>query len=631
MKRLENWTFRTLNLAARVVLLKSTIQVIPIYPLSVMAAPKGICNKLVEIYRKFLWGGPKQQKKWALCSWDSLTKPKEKGGLGLRDPWTLNQVLAAKLRWRWMQGGKDLWKEIWTSKYNMPDTLKQILRKQEAPRGSDIWNLTIQNRELNDAHIFWEIREGQIVIFWEEPWQQREKMLDLQGMQEIYRMRMDRDLILVKDYWTEDRGNVEWREWKPMDEWSRNATEDQKTTFSKELDSRKIKKRQGRDILRWGKETKGAFTIREAYKVKIQQEQGAAEEQKWRKIWRNKWWPKIKMFVWLVGKKRILTWDRIQKRGFSGPSRCSLCQLDKEDQEHLLNGCSAAQFQWEKTRNLFSTTDRNPQDIIQTLCDWGEGKFKSRIVRRAWNLTAGFNVWNLWKERNSRIFKGKASDLEEVWKRTLRQIRESILAENWAEEDWNTSEEETEILKRLNLDQGMIYHQKAKQHQPIAGQSHSIYQKSPEGFIKLNFDGAAKGNPGPAGFGGVFRNRQGEVEWIYAEHGGTMTNNEAEFMAVYQGLKISIRNGYKKIKIEGDSALVISTIRKLIQGKQWEKVVKSWRTASVVQEIEEALKGIEYKITSHVRREGNKPAFCLANWEVKNHWRKWMTAGPIKQ
>ena len=29
MKRLENWSFRTLNLAARVVLLKSTIQAIP--------------------------------------------------------------------------------------------------------------------------------------------------------------------------------------------------------------------------------------------------------------------------------------------------------------------------------------------------------------------------------------------------------------------------------------------------------------------------------------------------------------------------------------------------------------------------------------------------------------------------
>lgn len=217
MKRLENWSFRTLNLVARVVLLKSTIQAIPIYPLSVMEAPKGICNKLIEIYRKFLWGGPKQQKKWAFCSWDSLTKPKEKGGLGQRDPSVLNQVLAAKLRWRWMQGGKDLWKEIWTTKYNMPSTPEEILRKQEMPRGSDIWNLTNQSRELVDGHIFWEIRGGQNARFWEEAWQQREKMLNLQGMQDIYRTGMDRELIRVKDYWIEGRGNEEWREWKSME------------------------------------------------------------------------------------------------------------------------------------------------------------------------------------------------------------------------------------------------------------------------------------------------------------------------------------------------------------------------------------------------------------------------------
>ena len=99
------------------------------------------------------------------------------------------------------------------------------------------------------------------------------------------------------------------------------------------------------------------------------------------------------MFVWLVGRKRILTWDQIQKRGFSCPSRCCLCNQDGEDQEHLLNGCRIAQYQWHKTKDLFSTIERNPQDIIQTLCNLGEGRFKSSVGRRAWNMVAGFNVW----------------------------------------------------------------------------------------------------------------------------------------------------------------------------------------------------------------------------------------------
>eukprot|EP00253_Pinus_taeda_P009398 PITA_09398 len=572
MKRLNNWTFRALNMASRVVLLKATIQAIPIYPLSVMATPKGICNKLVEIYRKFLWGGPKQQKKWALCSWKSITKPKEKGGLGLRDPWTLNQVMAAKLRWRWMQGGPDLWKEIWTVKYNMPLSPEEILRDQSTPRGSDIWNLSIQGRDLVDQHIFWEIRGGQVARFWDEDWQQRGKMMNIPGIQEIHRAGDEKGLLKVKDYWNATPENEEWRDWKPLEEWYKSASEEQKSLYKKEMDSRKIKKREGRDILRWGRETKGIFTIHEAYDLKTQSDLGE-EEQNWQKIWKTKWWPKIKIFTWLVGRKRILTWDRIQKRGFSGPAKCCLCNLEEENQEHLLNGCSVAQFQWKQTENLFATI-----------------------------------------ERNSRIFKGKASGQEEIWKRTLKQIKETILAEIWADEDWKTTDTEIEILKKINVDQGMIYQQGPKQNYQLANQSCAVFRKPAEGFIKLNCDGAAKGNPGPAGFGGIFRNTEGATQWIYAEHGGTMSNNEAEFMAFHQGLKIARRNGYKKLEIEGDSTLVINAIRQLIQGKSWEKVVKSWRSAITVREIGDMLTGIDVTLTSHVRREGNKPADCLANW-----------------
>ena len=66
--RLASWSFRSLNIASRIVLLKSVLQSIPIYPLSVMAAPKGVCTRMREIFGKFIWGGPKKQRKWALVS-----------------------------------------------------------------------------------------------------------------------------------------------------------------------------------------------------------------------------------------------------------------------------------------------------------------------------------------------------------------------------------------------------------------------------------------------------------------------------------------------------------------------------------------------------------------------------------
>jgi len=52
--RLANWSFRTLNIAGWVVLLRSVLRAIPIYPLSVTVVPKGACAKMVEILSKLL-------------------------------------------------------------------------------------------------------------------------------------------------------------------------------------------------------------------------------------------------------------------------------------------------------------------------------------------------------------------------------------------------------------------------------------------------------------------------------------------------------------------------------------------------------------------------------------------------
>jgi len=54
----------------------------------------------------------------------------------------------------------------------------------------------------------------------------------------------------------------------------------------------------------------------------------------------------------------------------------------------------------------------------------------------------------------------------------------------------------------------------------------------PEGFIKLSFDGASKGNLGSDGFGGLFRDTQAKIRLIYVEHYGYASKNEEKFAAV---------------------------------------------------------------------------------------------------
>ena len=171
-------------------------------------------------------------------------------------------------------------------------------------------------------------------------------MVEIQDVVITCREAKAKGLNYVSDYWREGRDNETWREWKGQEEWDNNINEDLKVKLAKEMDSRRIKTRTELNILRWGRSSRGTFTVKEAYLLKSKQEQ-EEQLQDWKQLWRNRWWPKVTMFTWLVGRGRILTWDQIQKIGFLGPPRCSLCEQDIETQEHILNSCLVAQQQWE--------------------------------------------------------------------------------------------------------------------------------------------------------------------------------------------------------------------------------------------------------------------------------------------
>jgi hypothetical protein len=254
----------------------------------------------------------------------------------------------------------------------------------------------------------------------------------------------------------------------------------------------------------------------------------------------------------LVRKGKVLNWDKIIKRGFQGPSRSSLCNGEAENQEHLLNRCPYAEHIWEKIRELFGKTMRDQTNISLTIRQWGIGQFQSKVIRRIWSLAVAFAIWFIWKEHNKRIFKGQNSRLEKVWDEISKAIRETVLSEKWDEEDWKMDQREGRIASQLNLEFKLIYPRKERQSNPQV--------RSPNRFclpalhsIKLNFDGASKGNPGPAGLGGLFRDGEGKTRWVFAEWVGEMTNNEAELWAVYEGLRIAVRNRYRNMEIEGDS------------------------------------------------------------------------------
>ena len=103
---------------------------------------------------------------------------------------------------------------------------------------------------------------------------------------------------------------------------------------------------------------------------------------------------------------------------------------------------------------------------------------------------------------------------------------------------------ETQMLESLDLKPEMLYRNLWK-YKPPSQNIEDRWKVPQNGFIKLNYGGASKGNPGQAGARGIFRNSRGEVCRVYALDLGYATNNEAKLTTVKQGLLIEKRENYQ--------------------------------------------------------------------------------------
>ena len=88
-------------------------------------------------------------------------------------------------------------------------------------------------------------------------------------------------------------------------------------------------------------------------------------------------------------------------------------------------------------------------------------------------------------------------------------------------------------------------------------------------------DGAAKGNPGPGGWGAVIVTPAGEVRELGARAAATTTNNRMELTGAIEALS-ELRGVPGALAIYTDSTYVIQGIRAWIFG--WRK--RSWKTAA---------------------------------------------------
>ena len=123
---------------------------------------------------------------------------------------------------------------------------------------------------------------------------------------------------------------------------------------------------------------------------------------------------------------------------------------------------------------------------------------------------------------------------------------------------------------------------------------------------KAHVDGAARGNPGPAGVGVVIEDGDGNVMKEIAEPLGRTTNNVAEYTAMIRALEEARALGCSRLAVYTDSELMAHQLN----GKY---AVKAAHLVPLYQRARLLLNQFDAASVTHVRRELNKRADALSN------------------
>ena len=84
---------------------------------------------------------------------------------------------------------------------------------------------------------------------------------------------------------------------------------------------------------------------------------------------------------------------------------------------------------------------------------------------------------------------------------------------------------------------------------------------APAHSVIVYSDGAARGNPGPAGAGAVLVDHAGNVVARLGRFLGKQTNNFAEYQGLLLGLKHAKELGYRQVEVRADSQLLIRQLK----------------------------------------------------------------------
>ena len=395
--KLALWKRQYISKGGRIALIKSTLASMPLYQMSLFRMPRVVARRLEKLQRDFLWGGGSMERKAHLVNWERVCMGKEKGGLGLRKLIPLNKALLGKWVWRFANAKEEMWKRVLVAKYGQEE-FGWRTKKANGVFGVGVWKEVMKEADWCWDKMNFKVGKGTKIRFWKDPWCGEVELA--RRFPQLFNMAAQRSAT-VGELWDHnpDLGSWNLRFLRGFNDWELNMV----VELLQILRSQRITMEE--DLALWKGGKNGKFEVKEAYELLISHSTLLFPK---KGIWVENVPSKLAFFAWEATWGRVLTLDRLQKRGWQLPNRCYLCGMDEENVNHLLIHCTVARVLWGIVLGLVGAQWVFPESVKEVIVSW-KGIFVGKKREKIWRSIPLFIFWTVWKERNRLAFRGGGS------------------------------------------------------------------------------------------------------------------------------------------------------------------------------------------------------------------------------
>lgn len=341
-----------------------------------------------------------------MLNWESITRTRKMGGLGIRRLIAFNVGLLAKWWWRFGTEKQSLWFKVIKARYGYAENVWYPTQSTSTAR-SKVWE-DISSLESNSREVDMVFKQGFVVkvgsgdqtSFWEDRW------CNSRSLKEIYPRLYslsNNKLSTVREMCCglgEDRWALSFR--RNLFVWE----EDLVSHLYQLLEMVPIITNRN-DELRWLWDSSGQFSVNSFYdKWETVAVPENPKSDLFKLVWRNVCPFRIEVFAWLAVQEKIATRDCLLRRGIlinRDNGVCPFCNSEMENPNHLLLQCHFSWSIWSLCIKWWGCQWVCPPTLIDLMLSWFSNCFRG-VEKCIWESIFFAVIWSIWKARNNLIF-----------------------------------------------------------------------------------------------------------------------------------------------------------------------------------------------------------------------------------